>query len=102
MSIRFNDQVRAILEEAATQLAALGYYARIAPCLVPESGEGVLTLNVTSSLEGLARAEELVALGRGQIASQTSKLVLLKYIARSRERSTHPDFVAGVVGPHAK
>ena len=91
MSILFNEQVRAILQEAATKLGALDYYARIEPGRVPVSGEGVLTLNVASSLEGLARIE-----------TQTTKLVLLKYLARSLDRSEAPDFVAGVVGPNSK
>lgn len=102
MSIRFNAQVRAILQETATKLGALGYYARIEPGHVPESREGVLTLNVASSVEGLARAEELLVLGQEQIKSQTSKLVLLKFIARSQGRSEDPDFLAGVVGPIPK
>lgn len=102
MSIRFNQQASAILQEAATKLGQLGYYARAAPGLVPESGEGVLTLNVASSLEGLARAEELLAFGRTQIESQTSKLVLLKFIARSQDRSRDPGFIADVVAPAPK
>lgn len=102
MSIRFNEQVSAILQEAATKLGELGYYARIEPGLVPESGEGVVTLNVASSLEGLARTEELLAFGRAQIESQTSKLVLLKFIARSQDRSQDPDFISGVIGPSPK
>jgi hypothetical protein len=99
MSIRFNEQVSAILQEAATKLGELGYYARIEPGLVPESGEGVVTLNVASSLEGLARTEEMLAFGRAQIESQTSKLVLLKYIARSQGRSEDPNFLDSVIGP---
>lgn len=99
MSIRFNEQVSAILREAATKLGELGYYARIEPGLVPDSGEGVLTLNVASSLEGLARTEEMLAFGRAQIDSQTSKLVLLKFIARSQSRSLDPQFLEGVIGP---
>ncbi len=102
MSIRFNEQVSATLQEAATKLGQLGYHARIAPGLIPESGEGVLTLNVASSLEGLARAEELLDFGRAQIESQTSKLVLLKFIARSQDRSRDPDFIAGVIAPVPK
>lgn len=102
MSILFNEQVRAILQEAATKLGALDYYARIEPGRVPVSGEGVLTLNVASSLEGLARVEELLVLGQAQIETQTTKLVLLKYLARSLDRSEAPDFVAGVVGPLPK
>ena len=102
MSIRFNEQVNTILREAAAKLGELGYYARIEPGLVPESGEGVVTLNVASSLEGLARTEELLAFGRAQIESQTSKLVLLKFIARSQDRSQDPDFIAGVIGPAPK
>lgn len=102
MSIRFNEQVRAILQEAATKLGALDYYARVEPGLMPESGEGVLTLNVASTLEGLARAQELSALGQAQIESKTSKLVLLKFIARSQDRREDPDFLAGVVGPAPK
>ncbi|MBK1684488.1 hypothetical protein [Rhodoferax fermentans] len=99
MSIRFNTQVSAILEEAAMKLGELGYYARIEPGLVPASGEGVITLNVASSLIGLARVEELFLSGQANIQSQTSKLGLLKFIARSQDRSQDPDFVAGVVGP---
>ena len=102
MSIRFDAQVRAILQEAATKLGALGYYARIEPGQVPEGGQGVLTLNVASSLGGLAQAEELLALGQAQIKSRTSKLVLLKFIAGSQDRSEDPDFLAGVVGPVPK
>ncbi|MDO9195921.1 hypothetical protein [Rhodoferax sp.] len=102
MSIRFNAQVRAILQEAATELGALGYYARIEPGHMPESAEGVFTLNVASSLEGLARAEELLALGQAQFKSQTSKLALLKFIARSQDRSMDPDFLTGVAGPIPK
>jgi len=80
----------------------LGYYARIEPGLVPESGEGVVTLNVASSQEGLARTEELLAFGRAQIESQASKLVLLKFIARSQGRAQDPAFIAGVMGPAPK
>ena len=99
MSIRFNPQVSAILEDAAMKLGELGYYARVEPGLVPASGEDVLTLNVASSLIGLARVEELLLSGQAHIKSQTSKLGLLKFIARSQDRSQDPDFVAGVVGP---
>lgn len=81
------------------KLGELGYYARIAPGLVPASGEDVLTLNVASSLIGLAQIEELLLSGQAQIESRTSKLGLLKFIARSHERSADPDFVADVVGP---
>lgn len=102
MSIRFNAQVRAILQEAAENLGELGYYARIEPGFVPASGEGVLTLNVASSLIGLARVEELLLSGQAQIESRTSKLGLLKFIARSQDRSKDLDFVAGVVGPRVK
>lgn len=102
MSIRFNEQVRAILQETAMKLGELGYYARIEPGHVPASGEGVLTLNVASSRIGLARVEELLVLGQEQIASRASKLALLKFIARSQDRSEDPDFVAGVVGPMPK
>ena len=99
MSIRFNEQVNTILREAAAKLGELGYYARIEPGLVPESGEGVVTLNVASSLEGLARTEEMIAFGRAHIESQTSRLVLLKYIARSQCRSEDPNFLDSVIGP---
>jgi hypothetical protein len=99
MSIRFNEQVSAILQEAAAKLGALGYYARIEPGLVPDSGEGVVTLNVASSLEGLARTEEMIAFGRAHIESQTSRLVLLKYIARSQDRSEDSNFLGSVFGP---
>ena len=99
MSIRFDAQARAILEEAAMKLGELGYYARVAPGLVPASGEDVLTLTVASSLIGLAQIEELLLSGQAQIESRTSKLGLLKFIARSHERSADPDFVADVVGP---
>jgi hypothetical protein len=102
MSIRFDAQVRAILQEAATKLGELGYYARIESGQVPESREGVLTLNVASSLGGLARAEELLVFGQAQIESRTSKLVLLKFIAGSQDRSVNPEFLAGVVGPIPK
>lgn len=98
MSIRFDAQVSAILQEAASKLGALGYYARIEPGRLPESAEDVFTLNVASSLEGLARAEELLALGQAQLKSQTSKLALLKFIASSQIRSVNPDFLAGVAG----
>ncbi len=81
------------------KLGELGYYARVEPGLVPDSGEGVITLNVASSLIGLARVEELFLSGQANIQSQTSKLGLLKFIARSQDRSQDPDFVAGVVGP---
>ena len=81
------------------KLGELGYYARIELGLVPASGEDVLTLNVASSLIGLAQVEELLLSGQAQIESRTSKLGLLKFIARSHERSADPDFVAGVVGP---
>jgi hypothetical protein len=102
MSIRFDAQVRAILQEAATKLGELGYYARIEPGLVPASVEGVLTLNVASSLIGLARVEELMLSGQAEIESRTSKLVLLKFIARSQARSENLNFLAGVVGPPTK
>lgn len=101
MSIRFNAQVRAILQDAAMKLGELGYYARIEPGLVPASGESVLALNVASSLIGLARVEELLLSGQAQIESRTSKLGLLKFVARSQDRSLDSDFVAGVVGPRA-
>ena len=102
MSIRFNAQARAILQEAAMKLGELGYYARIAPGRVPASGEDVLTLNVASSLIGLAQVEELLLSGQAQIESRTTKLGLLKFIARSQDRSEDRDFVAGVVGPRSE
>ncbi len=39
MSIRFNEQVSVIVQEAAAKPGELGYYARIKPGRVPESGE---------------------------------------------------------------
>ena len=49
-----------------------------------------MTLNVASSLEGLARAEEMLAFGRAQIEPQVSKRVRLKHIVRRRGRGEDP------------
>ena len=81
MSIRFNAQARAILQEAAMKLGELGYYARIAPGRVPASGEDVLTLNVASSLIGLAQVEELLLSGQAQIESHTRPLTQGTHVA---------------------